>query len=69
MNKGLCANCKHRTPESTTLCNHPVVSKISSEYQGDEGKIRMEVKKNLEVQFQPYSWAVRWCKGHEESIV
>lgn len=64
MNKGVCRDCRFQSYDQSSLCHHPTVKNITLEI-GDEGRIRAEFKKRLDLQFQPFSWAVRWCKGYE----
>lgn len=61
MNKGLCKDCIYQT-DASLPCNHPVALKIITAVEG-ESNIRVEIRRQLKVQFQPFSWAVRWCNG------
>lgn len=73
MNKGICQDCKFKT-DDPSLCRHPAVAEVTLSIQGDdpfatnytEARIRAAVRKKLDLQFQPFSWAVRWCNGHEK---
>jgi hypothetical protein len=72
MNKGLCADCKYKSYDSTSLCLHPVITEIKNEIQGDdyfisnftEARVRGEVRKRLSLQFVPGSWATMACTGY-----